>query len=208
MSLIDLRKEFVKLQKEFAGGRATKLKKNEIEHRITVLKKAMELKEETALPDPARTGPASARDIPTKEVVIDGETKVTKPLKPEGPDPIVKKPRGPKKPKVTEAKEASPVATVTSAAAAVAATATPVKTEVKTEAKSQKREAKVPPKVVFDEVSIKEPKTEKPKKAPKERSKSPKPQKAPKATVTEAPVVAVTAPVVVKLPGGVRKIED
>ena len=116
MSLIDLRKEFVKLQKEFAGGRVTKLKKHEVEHRLTVLKKAMAMKDDTALPGPARTGPASARDIPTKEVVIDGETKVTKPLKPEGPDPIVKKPRGPKKPKVpevTEAKEASTVATVT-----------------------------------------------------------------------------------------------
>ena len=184
MSVGDLRKEFVKLQKEFVGGQVTKMKKHEVEHRLGVLKKAMAFKESDAAPAPARTGPATAREIPTKEVTSDGETTGKKPLKPEGPDPIPNPPRGPKKVKPMEVKEPK------------------VAAEPK-EPKAVKEPKKrvMPPKVVFDEVSIKEPKIKKEKK-PKSKATA-EPNTAPPAL--EAAPLIVT---VEKLPGGCRKISE
>lgn len=189
MSVIDLRKEFVKLQKEFVGGRVTKLKKHEVEHRLAVLKQAMSLKSDVAAPEPARTGPPSARDIPTKEVSIDGETVIKKPLKPEGPDPVVKKPRGPAK-----KKEEAPVA-----AAAPAE-----------KAEKPKKEMKIPPKVVFDEVEIVTPSQRKTVIRPKPKSKATaEPKTAPPAPEAEPKeMVPPVVPQVIRLPGGVRKLED
>ena len=192
MSVIDLRKEFVKLQKEFVGGRVTKLKKHEVEHRLEVLKKAMSFKESDTAPAPARTGPPSARDIPTKEVVIDGETKITKPLKPEGPDPIVKKPRGPKKDGV-----AAPASSVLGMQAPAPAP-TPAPSPVPVKEKKH-----VPPKVVFNEPEIKEPKKIIKKiKAPRTTPPAAEPSPA-----APAPAPVVPPVITIKLPGGVRKIE-
>ena len=135
---------------------------------------------------------SSARDIPTKDVSIDGETVVKKPLKPEGPDPVVKKPRGPAKPKTVETAEPAP----TPAAAPAAA-------------EKPKKAVKVPPKVVFDEVEIVSPPQRKTVIRPKPKSKAtaepktkpPAPEAEPKEMV--APVV----PPIIKLPGGVRKLD-
>ena len=183
MSVGDLRKEFVKLQKEFVGGRVTAMKKHEVQHRLDVLKKAMTFKEADATPAPARTGPPSAREIPTKEVTIDGETTITKPLKPtEGPEPVVRKPRGPKKIKPMEV----PAAPVPAPASAPAA-----------EPKAPKKRL-VPPKVIFDEVSV--------PKVKKERKIKPRPS-TPTADAEAAPAPVAEAPAV-KLPGCVRKISE
>jgi hypothetical protein len=189
MSVIDLRKEFVKLQKEFVGGRVTKLKKHEVEHRMSVLKQAMSLKSEVAAPEAARTGPPSARDIPTKDVSIDGETVIKKPLKPEGPDPVVKKPRGLAKPKTVEAAEPAPAAPA---------------------AEKPKKAVKVPPKVVFDEVEIVSPPQRKTVIRPKPKSKATaEPKTAPPAPEAEPKeMIPPVVPPVIKLPGGVRKLED
>jgi hypothetical protein len=181
MSAGDLRKEFLKLQKEFVGGQVSKLKKHEVQHRLDVLKKAMTFKDSDASPAPARTGPANAREIPTKEVSIDGETTVKKPLKPEGPDPIPNPPRGPKKIKPMEVKEP----------------------KVAAEPKEQKAPKKrlVPPKVVFDEASIKEPKVKKEKKPKSKATAEPN-------TAPPAPEAAPLIVTVEKLPGGCRKISE
>lgn len=213
MSVIDLRKEFVKLQKEFVGGRVTKLKKHEVEHRLSVLKQAMSLKSEVPAPEAARTGPPSARDIPTKDVSIDGETVIKKPLKPEGPDPVVKKPRGPAKPKTVETAEAAPAPAPAAAA------------------EKPKKAVKVPPKVVFDEVEIVSPQrpsqmgggsthatpqrkvVKKPKAAdtaekPKSKATA-EPKTAPPAPEAEPKeMVPPVVPKVIRLPGGVRKLEQ
>ena len=175
MSLIELRKEFVRLQKEFAGGRATKLKKHEIEHRLEILKKAMTMKGESEAPEPARTGPPSAREIPTENVVIDGETLVKKPLKPEGPDPAPKKPRGPNKKKTpdTDAKEQTDTSVEETTDKKTKEKGPTAVKEVK--AVAGKKETKVPPKVIFTEASVKE---QKPQET--EKVKVQKPPKAPK----------------------------
>lgn len=199
MSVIDLRKEFVKLQKEFVGGRVTKLKKHEVEHRLSVLKQAMSLKSEVPAPEAARTGPPSARDIPTKDVSIDGETVIKKPLKPEGPDPVVKKPRGPAKPKTVETAEAAPAPAPAAAA------------------EKPKKAVKVPPKVVFDEVEIVSPPQRKVVKKPKAADTAEKPKSKATAEPKTAPpapeaepkeMVPPVVPKVIRLPGGVRKLEQ
>jgi hypothetical protein len=181
MSAGDLRKEFLKLQKEFVGGQVGKLKKHEVQHRLDVLKKAMAYKESDPAPAPARTGPATAREIPTKEVTIDGETTVKKPLKPEGPDPIPNPPRGPKKIKPMEVKE-------------------PKEPKAVKEPKEPKKRV-VPPKVVFDEASSKEPKVKKEKKPKSKATAEPN-------TEAPAPEAAPLIVTVTKLPGGCRKITE
>lgn len=82
MSVADLRKEFLKLQKEFLGGRISKLKKHEVAQRLAVLRGAMTLKADTPAAEPARTGPLPARDIPVAPVSLDESTTVIRPLKP------------------------------------------------------------------------------------------------------------------------------
>lgn len=187
MSVIDLRKEFVKLQKEFVGGRVTKLKKHEVEHRLSVLKQAMSLKSDVAAPEPARTGPPAARDILTKDVTIDDDTVIKKPMKPEGPDPVVKKPRGLKKVTVAEPVEVP-------------------KLEVKPVEKTEKPK-RVPPKVVFDESEISAPTERKFVKKPKSKATG-EPKTAPPAPEAEPKeMIPPVVPPVIKLPGGVRKLE-
>jgi hypothetical protein len=84
MSVIDLRREFRKLQEEFLGGAISKLKKHEVEHRMAALKSAMELKANTPAPAPASAGAPGAREVKSAEVSIDGETKLIKPVAPKG----------------------------------------------------------------------------------------------------------------------------
>lgn len=82
MSVADLRKEFLKLQKEFIGGRVSKLKKHEVAQRLAVLRGAMSLKADTPAAEPARTGPLPARDIPVTPVSLDESTTVIRPMPP------------------------------------------------------------------------------------------------------------------------------
>lgn len=196
MSVIDLRKEFVKLQKEFIGGRVTKLKKHEVEHRISVLKQAMNLKEEIPAGAPARTGTYGPRDIPTKEVTIGDDTVVKKPLKPEGPDPLINPPRGPGKKKTVassvelEVKEVEP------------------KEPKKAKEPKEPKKAKVPPKVVFDDIKTPTPVERKTVSRPKSKGTAAPKTTPPAAEEEPKEMVAPVVPPVVKLPGGVRKLDD
>lgn len=81
-TVADLRKEFLKLQKEFIGGRVSKLKKHEVAQRLAVLRGAMNLKADTPAAEPARTGPLPARDIPVTPVSLDESTTVIRPMPP------------------------------------------------------------------------------------------------------------------------------
>lgn len=208
MSVGDLRKELLKLQKEFLGGKSvSKMPKHEVYHRLEAFKKVMTSKSETPVPEPMKplsTGAPKARDITVEKAVIADETEVSIPKAPKGgkasapkhskrTDPKIKAtPKEPKPPKVTEQ-----VVTPDAAAAPSA----------------EKKPRRVPPKVVFDdkedapsdkiELVSEEPvrKTVKRKIVKKESAP---------ADVTESgpaspPPVAAPA---VKLPGGVRPISE
>jgi hypothetical protein len=194
MSAEDLRKEFVKLRKEFMGASASKLKRHELEHRMSVLKQAMALKSEVPEAEVARSGPPAAREVKTKKVAIDEETEVNKPVAPKDGRAHVANYK--KKAKVEEP------------AAAPAPAPAPAPAE------KPKKVRKVPPKVVLPEEPAApkpkaEPKAEPKPKAPKSKAtaapKTDPPAPEPEKTV-DTPAPAVVAPI--KLPGGVRRMPE
>jgi hypothetical protein len=201
MSVADLRKELLALQKEFLGGTISTMKKHEVAHRLDALKKAMEHK--TTVPEPApmkpkSTGAPKARDIPTEKAVIAEDVEVTVPKAPVGgkrsatkhgkrTDPKVKaEPKEVKPPKIdVEEKPAAP-------------------------AEKPKKVRRVPPKVLLEDDA--EPAAVE---APKERKIVKKPSKATAAPKTDPPApepaAETPAPVVekpVKMPGGCRRLPD
>lgn len=183
MSASELKKELVALQKSFLGGSLKSLKKHELDHRLAVFKKAMELKIEMPEEEPAKAGPPKARHVKTEIVSIDGETMINKPVAPVGGK--VHSARYTKKAKVPDAApEAAPVP----AAAAAAETAPAAVTKVV-------KKRIVPPKVVLSE--------EVPVKIVKKRVPKPAAEK----TEAPAPVAPEPAPQLVtlhKLPSGVK----
>lgn len=195
MSSDELRKEFVKLRKEFMGASASKLKKHELEHRMAVLKQAMALKVETPEPETARSGPPAAREVKTKKVAIDEETEIIKPVAPKDGKAHVANYK-----KKAKAEETAPVPAPAPAPASVPA-------------EKPKKARKVPPKVVLEEEPVApKPKVEKPKVEKPKKSKAtaapkmdpPSPEDEPKEK--EAPAPVVVGPI--KLPGGVRKLPE
>lgn len=185
MSAADLRKQFLALQKEFMGGSpAGKMKRHELEHRMAVLKHAMSIKSETPEPEPARSGPPTAREVKTKKVSIDEDTEVIKPIAPsEG------KVHG------THYKK-KPVAEVVEGAPVVEKSEKPKKVRI------------APPKVVLpDEPVAPKPKADsKPKAAPKPKSKATaEPNTAPPAPEPVTPPAPVVS---AKIPGGCRRVPD
>ena len=200
MSVGDLRKELLKLQKEFLGGKSvSKMPKHEVYHRLEAFKKVMTSKSETPVPEPMKpisTGAPKARDISVEKTVIADDVEVSVPKAPRGgkasapkhskrTDPKVKaEPKEPKPPKVSEPE--------------VAAAAAP----------SEKKPRRVPPKVVFDKDDAPSDKIELVSEEPI-RKKVIKKKK--ETTSTEEPGPASPAPVaapVAKLPGGCRPINE
>lgn len=198
MSVSDLRKELLKLQKEFLGGKSiSKLHKHEVYHRIESMKKVLGAKSETPEPEPMKpisTGAPKARDISVEKAKIAEDVEVSVPKAPKGgkasaakhskrDDPKVKAtPKEAKPPKVAEpAPEAAPA--------------------------SEKKPRRVPPKVVLDEGPAEkiELVSEEPirKKVIKKKAK-------PAETAEPGPEspAPVAAPAPVKLPGGCRPIGD
>ena len=193
MGIAELRKEFMKLQKEFLGGAIGKMKAHELEHRMGALKVAMAAKSDIPEPAPKRTGPPAAREVKTKKVTIDDETEVTKPVAPK--EGAVHSTSYKKK-----AEEAAPVEKPAPKPKKVAVPK--VETEAPAApAEKPKKARRVPPKVVLDESSESS--------APKEDKKVSVPKKK-KVVVVEpepAPVPEpAPAPVPVKLPGGCRAL--
>lgn len=193
MGIGDLRKEFMKLQKEFLGGPVGKLKAHEVEHRMSALKAAMAAKSEIPEPPPKRVGPPAAREVKTKKVSLDDETDVNKPIAPK--DGKVHATSYKKK---TKTEEAAPVEK-------------PVEKPAEKPAKKPRR---VPPKVVLDE-SAESPAPKAPKKAAapslavEEKPTKPKKSKAtapPKTDLAPEPEAPVVAEKPVKLPGGCRAL--
>lgn len=197
MGISDLRKEYLKLQKEFLGGPVMKLKAHEVEHRMAALKVAMAAKSDIPEPAPKRIGPPKAREVKTTKVTIDEETEVTKPVAP---------------------KEGAVHARTYKKAAAKAAPA-PEPAPVPAAAEKPKKARRVPPKVVLDE-SAESPAPKAPKKAAtpslavEEKPAKPKKSKAtaePKTDLAPEPEAPAPASVVekpAKLPGGCRRMPD
>ena len=182
MSASDLKKELMALQKAFLGGPMKAMKKHELDHRLAVFKRAMELKMEIPEDAPSKAGPPVAREVKTKTVTLDGETEITKPIVPVGGK--VHSARYSKKPKAEAAPAAAPDAAPAPAPAAAPA------------AKVVKKKI-TPPKVILsEEVPVKVVKKRTPKPA---AEKQPEPPAAPAAPA--APLVKIE-----KLPGGVKRM--
>lgn len=201
MSVSDLRKELLKLQKEFLGGKSiSKLHKHEVYHRIESMKKVLGAKSETPEPEPMKpisTGAPKAREISVEKAKIAEDVEVSVPKAPKGgkqsapkhskrTDPKVKaEPKEPKPPKVAEpAPEAAPAA--------------------------EKKPRRVPPKVILDEAPAE--KIELVSEEPVRKKIIKKKAAAPANTAEPGPEspapVAAPAPAAVKLPGGCRPIAD
>ncbi len=70
--------------KTFSGGPIGKLKKHELEHRLALLKKTIEMKSNTPEPEAASAGAPAARDVKTETVSLEGETSINMPIAPVG----------------------------------------------------------------------------------------------------------------------------
>lgn len=201
MGVGDLRKEYLKLQKEFLGGPVGKLKAHEIEHRMAALKAAMAAKSEIPEPAPKRVGPPAAREVKTKKVALDEETEVTKPVAPK--EGKVHATSYKKKAKTEEAAPVEKPAPKPRKAPKVETEAAPAPV-----AEKPKKVRRVPPKVVLKEDESPKPKPtlvveeEKPK--PKPKSKATAAPKTDLAPEPEAPAPVPEKPV--KLPGGCRAL--
>lgn len=203
MGIGDLRKEFLKLQKEFLGGPVGKLKAHEVEHRMAALKAAMAAKTDIPEPAPKRAGPPKAREVKTKTVALDDETEVTKPVAPEGG-----KVHATSYKKKVKTEEAAPVEKPAPKPRKVAVPKVETEAAPAAPAEKPKKPRRIPPKVV-----LKEDETPKPSLVVEEAAKpKPKPKSkatgAPKITAPE-PEIEAPAPVVekpVKLPGGCRAL--
>jgi hypothetical protein len=205
MGIGDLRKEYLKLQKEFLGGPVGKLKAHEVEHRMAALKAAMAAKSEIPEPAPKRIGPPKAREVKTTKVALDEETEVIKPVAPK--DGKVHATSYKKKAKTEESAPVEKPAPKPRKAPKVETEAAPAPA-----AEKPKKVRRVPPKVV-----LKEDESPKPTLAVEEKAAKPKPKPKSKATAApkmdlapepEAPAPA-PAPVVekpVRLPGGCRAL--
>lgn len=179
MSASELKKELIALQKTFLGGAVGKLKKHELDHRLAVFKKAMELKIEMPQDEPAKAGPPKARHVKTEIVSIDAETTINKPIAPVGGK--VHSARYTKKAKAPDA--AVGAAASDAAEAAPAAVIKVVKKKI------------TPPKVVLsEEVPVKIVKKRVPKPAAEKPAAAPAPAPAPALVTIE------------KLPGGVKRV--
>jgi hypothetical protein len=192
MSLPELRREFRKLQEEFLGGTVGKMKRHDIEHRMIALKAAMEVKANTPVPEPVppKVGAPSARAVKTKEVAIDEETKVTKPVAPK------------------EGKAHSTHYKKREKPAAEAAPKVEEKPTLKVTDEKPKKVRRVPPKVELKEEAAAEPKPERKKVVrPKPASKATaEPKTAPPAPEAEpAPVVEMKP---ARMPGGCRPLPE
>jgi hypothetical protein len=185
MSAADLKKELIALQKAFLGGPMKAMKKHELDHRLAVFKRAMELKIEMPEEEPAKAGPPKARHVKTEIVSIDGETMINKPVAPVGG-----KVHSARYTKKAKAPDAAPEATPAPAAApAIEAAPTVVAKVVKKKI--------TPPKVVLSE--------EVPVKIVRKRVPKPAAEK------TEAPAAAAPEPApqlvtLQKLPSGVKSL--
>lgn len=209
MGIGDLRKEFLKLQKEFLGGAISKMKAHEIEHRMTALKAAIVAKSDIPEPPPKRVGPPAAREVKTTKVSLDDETDVNKPIAPK--DGKVHATAYKKKMKTEEAAPVEKPAPKPRKAPKVETEAAPAAAPA---AEKPKKPRRVPPRVILDE-SAESPAPKAPKKAAtpslavEEKPTKPKKSKAtaePKTDLApEAPApVVVEKPV--KLPGGCRAL--
>lgn len=210
MSVIELRREFRKLQEEFLGGALSKMKKHEVEHRMSALKAAMAIKADTPAPAPASAGAPGAREVKSAEVTIDGETKLTKPVAPKGgmKHATNYKKKGAKKDDtaaaaVSDTADKSAAKADTSAAASATAEKpkkikrVPPKVELvddKPAAASVEAAAKPERKIVKKVVA---------KEAAPKKEKAPKEEKAAEPAAEAAPVVEMKA---AKLPGGCRPL--
>lgn len=207
MGIGDLRKEFLKLQKEFLGGPVGKLKAHEVEHRMAALKAAMAAKSEIPEPPPKRVGPPAAREVKTKKVALDEETEVTKPVAPK--DGKVHATSYKKKTKTEEAAPVEKPAPKPRKAPKVETEAAPAAAPA---AEKPKKPRRVPPKVVLDEEVTPKPslvveeKAAKPK--PKPKSKATAPPKTDLAPEPEAPAPEPVVEKPVKLPGGCRRMPE
>jgi hypothetical protein len=181
MSASELKKELIALQKTFLGGAVGKLKKHELDHRLAVFKKAMELKIEMPQDEPAKAGPPKARHVKTEIVSIDAETTINKPIAPVGGK--VHSARYTKKAKAPDA--------AVGAAASAAPDAAPA-----APAEKPKKVKITPPKVVLSE--------EVPVKIVKKRV--PKPAAEKPAAPAAAPAPAPALVTIEKLPGGVKRV--
>lgn len=204
MGVSDLRKEYLKLQKEFLGGPVGKLKAHEVEHRMAALKAAMAAKADIPEPAPKRAGPPKAREVKTKKVALDDETEVTKPVAPkEG------KVHATSYKKKAKTEESAPVEKPAPKPRKVAVPK--VETEpVAAPAEKPKKARRVPPKVVLADDESPKPTLaveEKPKPKPKPKSKATAAPKTELAPEPEAPAPAVVEKPV-KLPGGCRRMPD
>jgi hypothetical protein len=201
MGVGDLRKEYLKLQKEFLGGPVGKLKAHEVEHRMAALKAAMAAKTDIPEPAPKRAGPPKAREVKTKKVALDDETEVTKPVAPkEG------KVHATSYKKKAKTEEAAPV----EKPAPKPRKAPKVETEpVAAPAEKPKKARRVPPKVVLTDDESPKPTLaveEKPKPKPKPKSKATAEPKTELAPEPEAPAPAPVVEKPVRLPGGCRAL--
>lgn len=186
MSASELKKELIALQKTFLGGAVGKLKKHELDHRLAVFKKAMELKTTTPEDEPSKAGPPKARHVKTEIVSIDGETMINKPIAPVGGK--IHSARYTKKAKT----EAVPAVGAAPAPAPAPEAAAP--------AEKPKKVKITPPKVVLsEEVPVKIVKKRVPKPAAEKPAAADKP--APAAAPAAAAVVKIE-----KLPGGVKRV--
>jgi hypothetical protein len=186
MSITDLRREFRRLQDDFLGGVVGKMKRQDIEHRMIALKAAMEIKASTPLPEiKVSAGPPGPREVKTKEVVIDEDTKITAPVAPK--EGKAHSTQYKKKPKA-EVPEPAPVE----------------KPAPKVAEEKPKKVRKMPPKVELKEEKEAEPKPE--------RKKVVRPKPTGKATAapnTEPPAPEPEPVVVIaKMPGGCRPLPE
>jgi hypothetical protein len=218
MSVIELRREFRKLQEEFLGGNISTMKKHDVQHRMDALKAAMSIKSETPAPPPASAGAPGAREVKSAEVSIDGETKLIKPVAPKGG---MKHATSYKKGSAKKDDKKSDVSAVSAAADTVAHVAdTPAPAPAAASAAEKpKKQRRIPPKVELAddapaaasvEVAAK-PERKIVKKVVKKEAAPKKEKAASKATAapnTEKPApepesVPVAAPKI-KMPGGCR----
>lgn len=203
MSVNDLRKELIALQKAFLGGKSvSNMKKHEVYHRLETMKKAIALKESIPEPAPMKplsTGAPKARAITVEKKEIGEGIEVSVP----------KAPKGGKQSAVKHSKRTD------SKTKAEPKEVKPPKVEekpVETAAPDTKKKRIVPPKVVFDESAdsdkieiVEEPVIR--KKVIKKITK--KEEVATESTTEPGPAspVPVAAPAA-KLPGGVRAIAE
>jgi hypothetical protein len=222
MSVIELRREFRKLQEEFMGGALSKLKKHEVEHRMAALKSAMAIKADTPAPTPAHAGAPGAREVKSKEVLIDDETKLIKPVAPKGgmKHATSYKKGGAKKEDAAKKPDVSDVSTSADTVAHVVDKA-PTAPAAASAAEKPKKPRRVPPKVEFTDDApaaapvetaakperkvVKKPVAKKeaaPKKAASKATAEPNTEKPAPEPVTPEPVAAPK----IKLPGGCRPL--